>query len=62
MTSGVQAPPSRFMQADIGQPGGGGTFFLSFKTITSYRDPNRNLVSHRIPENGGNRKLPGFHK
>ena len=28
MISGVQTPPSKLIQADIGQPGGGGTFFL----------------------------------
>ena len=32
--SGVQTPPNRLIQADIGQPGGGNTFFLSFKGMT----------------------------
>lgn len=34
MISGVQTPPSKLMQADIGQPGGGATFFLSLNAIT----------------------------
>ena len=33
MISGVHTPPRRLMQADIGQPGGGGTVFLSFKVM-----------------------------
>ena len=45
MISGVQTPPSRLMQAAIGQPGGGGTFFLSFKGMTFTCAPICNLVS-----------------
>jgi hypothetical protein len=60
MISGVQTPPSRLMHADMGQPGGGATFFLSFgnMTLTWMRDGD--LVSLTIPENEGHRKLPGF--
>jgi len=41
ITSGVHAPPSRLMQADMGQPGTGGfTFFLrTFTGIRPLSDP-----------------------
>jgi hypothetical protein len=60
MISGVQTPPSRLMQADIGQPGGGETFFLSFRVMTLTWVPSRNLVSLTIPESAGHLKLQGF--
>jgi len=62
MISGVQTPPSRLMQADIGQPGGGGTFFLSFRVMALTWAPSRNLVSLAIPESAGHHKLPSFEK
>ena len=60
MISGVHTPPSRLMQADIGQPGGA-TFFLSFKAVTLTSARGGNLVSPVIPESTGHRKLSGLH-
>jgi hypothetical protein len=50
------------MQADIGQPGGGGTVFLSLRAMTFTRDPAGNLVSGTILESVGHWKLPGFQR
>jgi hypothetical protein len=50
------------MQADIGQPGGGGTSLRSFNAMTITCKRTGHLVSRAKPESADHRKLPGFQK